>query len=290
MSTKQLFLAALASSCTIAGILYGSDRAMHSSYSGQAAKATEPIRGVVILTGFRAGQAAPGRSPANFIGAARTAIAATVHITVRNRRDGNPFNPYAQPGNGSGSGAIISQDGYLVTNNHVVEDASDIRVILSNRRSFAAKMIGNDPANDLAVLKIEAAGLPFLLFENSEETKPGQWVLAAGYPLDLGTTVTAGIVSARPSPAYPASPTSPTSPTSPGGQTPALKARYHRSLIQTDAVINHGNSGCPLVNAEGRLIGINSYFASPTGAYAGYSFAIPVNIVKKVVNSVMTRP
>ncbi|MDP4150594.1 MAG: trypsin-like peptidase domain-containing protein [Bacteroidota bacterium] len=250
MTIKQLFPAVLVSGILVAGILYGSDQ----------------------VPGYPMAVRAAG--PANFIGAARTAIAATVHITVRNRRPGNPFNPYAQPGNGSGSGALISPDGYLVTNNHVVEGASDIRVILSNRRSFPAKLVGSDADNDLAVLKIDADELPYLLYGGSEDPRPGQWVLAAGYPLDLGTTVTAGIVSAR---------------LAPDGQNTTTKPMYPRSLIQTDVAINHGNSGGPLVNAEGRLIGINSYFASPTGAYAGYSFAIPVKTVKKVVNRLVAR-
>jgi serine protease Do len=275
MTMKQLLLAALVSGSTIAGILYGSDRRVPIPFAFKGAGAPGLNKGDVILTGSGTRQLPTGRGPADLVRAARIAIGATVHITVRNRRAGNPFDPYAQPGNGSGSGALISQDGYLITNNHVVEGASEIRVILSNHHSFPAKMIGSDAANDLAVLKIDAEELPFLAFGDSEETRPGQWVLAAGYPMDLGTTVTAGIVSTMPSPV---------------SQTSTVKTGNRRSLIQTDAVINHGNSGGPLVSPEGRLIGINSYFASPTGAYTGYSFAIPVSTVKKVVNRLMSHP
>jgi S1-C subfamily serine protease len=145
-------------------------------------------------------------------------------------------------------------------------------VTLSNRKSFKAKVIGADPASDLAVVKIDAQGLPFLLYGNSDDVKIGQWVLAVGYPLTLETTATAGIVSAK-------------------GRTLDINRRQSQtpveSFIQTDAAVNPGNSGGPLINTDGQLIGINSAIASPTGSYAGYSFTIPVNIVKKVVNDIM---
>ncbi len=175
----------------------------------------------------------------------------------------------------SGSGVIISDDGYIVTNNHVVENADVIDVTLSNKRSYKAKVIGTDPSYDLAVIKIEAAGLPFLLYGNSDDVKIGQWVLAIGYPLNLETTVTAGIISAK---------------------ARSLGLNKDRSgntssgvesFIQTDAAVNMGNSGGALINTDGRLIGINSAIASPTGYYSGYSYAIPVNIVKKVVDDLI---
>jgi serine protease Do len=233
--------------------------------------------------------------PVDFTDAASAAIPATVHIktkTVRtvsnNLPKRNPFSDlfgidpddFFGNGNGmrslpemaSGSGVIISNDGYIVTNNHVVDGADEVTVTLSNRKSFKAKVIGADPSSDIAVIKIDAQGLPFLLYGNSDDVKIGQWVLAVGYPLTLETTVTAGIVSAK-------------------GRTLDINRRQSQtpveSFIQTDAAVNPGNSGGPLINPEGQLIGINSAIASPTGSYAGYSFTIPVNIVKKIVSDIM---
>ncbi|RYZ84067.1 MAG: PDZ domain-containing protein, partial [Proteobacteria bacterium] len=150
--------------------------------------------------------------------------------------------------------------------------ADEIAVTLSNKRSFTAKLVAADPSSDLALLKIDAKGLPFMLYGNSDDVKIGQWVLALGYPLNLEATVTAGIVSAK-------------------GRTLEINRRQSQtpveSFMQTDAAVNPGNSGGPLVNTEGKLIGINSAIASPTGAYAGYSFTIPVNIVKKIIADMM---
>ncbi len=175
----------------------------------------------------------------------------------------------------SGSGVIVSDDGYIVTNNHVVQNADEIMVTLSNKKSFKAKVIGTDPSYDLAVIKIDATALPYLVYGNSDNVKIGQWVLAIGYPLNLETTVTAGIVSAKArSLGLNKDKTG-----NPGGGV--------ESFIQTDAAVNMGNSGGALVNTEGRLIGVNSAIASPTGYYSGYSYAIPVNIVKKVVDDIM---
>jgi serine protease Do len=236
-----------------------------------------------------------GSGPADFVDAASAAIPATVHIktkTVRTVSNNLPkHNPFSDlfgidpddffgNGNGmrslpemaSGSGVIISNDGYIITNNHVVDGADEVTVTLSNHKSFKAKVIGADPSSDLAVVKIDAQNLPFLLYGNSDEVKVGQWVLAVGYPLTLETTVTAGIVSAK-------------------GRTLDINRRQSQtpieSFIQTDAAVNPGNSGGPLINTDGQLIGINSAIASPTGSYAGYSFTIPVNIVKKIVNDIM---
>jgi serine protease Do len=236
-----------------------------------------------------------GSGPADFVDAASAAIPATVHIktkTVRTVSNNLPkHNPFSDlfgidpddffgNGNGmrslpemaSGSGVIISNDGYIVTNNHVVDGADEVTVTLSNHKSFKAKVVGADPSSDLAVVKIDAQNLPFLLYGNSDDVKVGQWVLAVGYPLTLETTVTAGIVSAK-------------------GRTLDINRRQSQtpieSFIQTDAAVNPGNSGGPLINTDGQLIGINSAIASPTGSYAGYSFTIPVNIVKKIVNDLM---
>lgn len=176
---------------------------------------------------------------------------------------------YMQPQQSSGSGVIISNDGYIVTNNHVVENADNVTVILNNKKSYTAKVIGKDPSSDLAVLKIDDNNLPTIPYGNSDDVKLGQWVLAVGYPLTLETTVTAGIVSAK----Y----------RNIGINQSKSGANAIESFIQTDAAVNPGNSGGALVNARGELVGINAAIASPTGSYAGYSFAIPSNIVRKVV-------
>ena len=177
----------------------------------------------------------------------------------------------------SGSGVIISEDGYIVTNNHVISDgekgiASEITVTLHNKKTYKARVIGNDPNYDLAVLKIDGNNLPFMLYGNSDDVQLGQWVLAVGYPLSLETTVTAGIISAK-------------------GRTIGINSRQGQapveSFIQTDAAVNQGNSGGALVNTSGQLIGINSAILAPSGTYAGYSFAIPVNLVKKVVGDII---
>jgi serine protease Do len=273
MRTKQLVLAILVSSSVILAILYALDHP--SLYNASGPYPPDLGRAGLSFTRFSWEEQYLGGPPSNFIAASHSAVEATVHITIQNHNDSNPPESFTQPGSGSGSGVLISPDGYLITNYHVVERAGQIKVTLSNKRVFLARLVGADAASDLAVLKIDSKGLPFLLYGDSEELKPGQWVLAIGYPLDLETTVTAGIVSTKKSVQD-----------FPGG----THDKGLRSFIQTDAVINHGNSGGPLVNIEGRLVGINSYFASLTGAYTGYSFAIPVNTVKKVVNDLMNRP
>jgi serine protease Do len=230
-------------------------------------------------------------SPTDFTEAAASAIPATVHIKTKTTRSASNnlpkrsplfdlfgfdwdegMAPRSLPQMSSGSGAIISEDGYIVTNNHVIDGQDEIMVSLSDRKTFKAKLIGADPSSDLAVIKIEAKGLPFLLYGNSDEVKVGQWVLAVGYPLNLEATVTAGIVSAK-------------------SRTLDINRRQSKvpveSFIQTDAAVNPGNSGGPLINTGGQLIGINSAIASPTGSYAGYSFTIPVNVVKKIIADLM---
>ncbi|MET6998212.1 trypsin-like peptidase domain-containing protein [Chitinophaga defluvii] len=241
--------------------------------------------------------------PSDFTTAAKTAVPGVVHIKTKiNPRQvsngnglqrkrsilqdlfgdeffGDEFQGdgggrrYYIPGQmASGSGVVISDDGYIVTNNHVVDDADEISVTLNSNRTYKAKVIGTDPNTDLAVIKIDAKGLPYLLYGNSDNVDIGQWVLAVGYPLNLEATVTAGIVSAK-------------------ARAIGINTRQRRtaieSFIQTDAAVNQGNSGGALINTAGELIGINSAIASPTGAYAGYSYAIPVNLVKKVVNDLM---
>ncbi|MDW8273303.1 MAG: Do family serine endopeptidase [Chitinophagales bacterium] len=180
-----------------------------------------------------------------------------------------PNPPQVQPKVSTGSGVIVSKDGYIVTNNHVVENADEINVTLHNNKNFKAKMIGRDPDTDLALIKIETDDLPFIKFADSDSVMVGEWVLAVGNPFNLSSTVTAGIVSAK-------------------ARNINILARSNgssaiESFIQTDAAVNPGNSGGALVNISGNLIGINTAIASPTGSYAGYSFAVPSNIVKKVV-------
>jgi serine protease Do len=177
---------------------------------------------------------------------------------------------YTTPYLAMGSGVIVSQDGYIVTNNHVVQDATDISITLNDKREYKATIVGTDPSTDLALIKIDEQALPFLTYGNSDEVKIGEWVLAVGNPFNLTSTVTAGIVSAK------------ARNINILGSQGAIE-----SFIQTDAAVNSGNSGGALVNTRGELIGINAAIASGTGYYTGYSFAIPVNIVKKVVGDFM---
>lgn len=175
----------------------------------------------------------------------------------------NYLNPHAQS---SGSGVVISDDGYIVTNHHVIEDATSIEVVMNNNQRFFAKIIGKDPSTDLALIKVKAKNLPFVKYGNSDNVTMGEWVLAIGNPFDLNSTVTAGIVSAR------------------ARNIGILRDKNNlqiESFIQTDAAVNPGNSGGALVNLKGELIGINSAIATATGSYSGYSFAIPVSLVKK---------
>jgi serine protease Do len=171
----------------------------------------------------------------------------------------------------TGSGVIISQDGYIVTNNHVVDGAEKIEITLNDKRSYNADVIGKDPTTDLALLKIKETDLPFVTYGNSDNIKVGEWVLAVGNPFNLTSTVTAGIISAK------------------GRNINILendptKGQFSvESFLQTDAAVNPGNSGGALVNTKGELVGINSAIASNTGSYTGYSFAIPVNLARKVV-------
>ena len=180
---------------------------------------------------------------------------------------GYPNRPYKQqPKVGTGSGVIISSDGYIATNNHVVEGATDIEILLNDNRTFKAEVVGTDPTTDLALLKIDEKDLPYVAFGNSDEAEVGEWVLAIGNPFEFRSTVTAGIISAK------------------GRNINILKdGMAIESFIQTDAAVNPGNSGGALVNLKGELVGINTAIASPTGAYSGYSFAVPSSLVKKVV-------
>ena len=171
---------------------------------------------------------------------------------------------------GSGSGVIIREDGYIVTNNHVIENATKIEVTLNNNQTYPAILVGTDPATDVALLKVDASGLPVIPFGDSDKLRLGEWVIAIGSPYDLRSTITAGIVSAK------------------GRSMPNYTGEFKiESFIQTDAAVNPGNSGGALVDKAGNLVGINTAIYSQTGSYSGYSFAVPVNIVKKIAYDLM---
>ena len=218
----------------------------------------------------------------DFTKAAEMTVHGVVHVktTYSNQAGYNPFgvDPFDfwgrqrqnTPQQSSGSGVIITDDGYIVTNNHVVENAEKVEVTLNDNHTYPAKVIGTDPSTDLALLKIDEKNLPFVTYGNSDVVKVGEWVLAVGNPFNLTSTVTAGIISAK------------------ARNIGILPDQYKiESFLQTDAAVNPGNSGGALVNTKGELVGINSAIASTTGSYTGYSFAIPVNLVKKVVDDLV---
>ncbi len=218
-----------------------------------------------------------GAENIDFTTAADKAVHTVVH--VKNVSVRTVYNPimeffYGSRGGsqqqeqiGTGSGVIISEDGYIVTNNHVIKDATDLEVTLNNKKVYKAKLIGTDAKMDIALLKIDAdEKLPFSAFADSDQVRVGEWVLAVGNPYNLTSTVTAGIVSAK---------------------ARNLDTNGIQSFIQTDAAVNPGNSGGALVNTRGELIGINTMISSPTGSYAGYSFAIPSNITRKIIEDIM---
>ena len=220
----------------------------------------------------------------DFTEASERSLNAVVHVTTEaevQRRD--PFADFfwgyrqmqPQIQKGAGSGVIISEDGYIVTNNHVVEGADRIQVHLNDKRQFEARVVGRDPSTDIALIKVDAKELPTLVYANSDEVRVGQWVLAVGNPMNLTSTVTAGIVSAKARNINILQ------------YDPSRDVIPIESFIQTDAAVNPGNSGGALVNVAGELIGINSAIASTTGAYTGYSFAVPANIVRKVAADLM---
>ena len=227
----------------------------------------------------------PNIASFDFVEASKKTTASVVHITAKqeqsanrsNRTDpfdffnfGTPFD--FGPREGTGSGVIVSKDGYIVTNNHVVENASHLEVTLSDNNTYFAEVVGTYPKADLAVIKVDAQNLKTLTWADSDNAEVGEWVLAVGNPLELNSTVTAGIISAK------------------GRNIDILKSKGRdaiESFIQTDAVVNPGNSGGALVNTRGELLGINTAIKSQTGYYAGYSFAIPSNIVRKIVDDII---
>tara|TARA_B110001469_G_C9645691_1_gene326260 strand:- start:2081 stop:3469 length:1389 start_codon:yes stop_codon:yes gene_type:complete len=214
----------------------------------------------------------------DFTIAAESTVHAVVHVkntALRTQKNpwaelfygnGNGFRKYEQVG--TGSGVIISQDGYIVTNNHVIEGATELEITLNDQKKYSAELIGTDPSNDIALLKINTGiDLPYIPFANSDNVQIGEWVLAVGNPYNLTSTVTAGIVSAK------------------GRDLEGN--RNIESFIQTDAAVNPGNSGGALVNTKGELIGINTAISSRTGSFIGYSFAVPSNIAKKIIDDIL---
>ena len=294
MNLKQTFTVIIISVTTTTVAMFGYDTFIRKPrpFQESISKIPASYAGFYDSNGNTPGQ------PVDFQPASQAAVPAVVHITTvigstqaSNNLPKNKKNPFSDifgddfmedffngpqmrsvPQRASGSGVLISEDGYIVTNNHVIDEASEIKVTLNNKKQYSAKLIGTDPSSDLALIKVEAKGLPFLLFGNSDDIKLGQWVLAVGYPLNLETTVTAGIISAK-------------------ARSLGLNSRKSsspiESFLQTDAAVNQGNSGGALVNTNGELVGIVSAIASPTGAYAGYSYAIPVNIAKKIINDLL---
>jgi serine protease Do len=221
----------------------------------------------------------PGEGSVDFVNAAERTVNSVVHVKTESTV--NPtYNPWfdffgyqqsPQVQSGSGSGVIISNDGYIITNNHVVEGAQKLVVTLNNNKNYTATLVGRDPSTDIAVIKIDEKNLPAINWGNSEEVHVGQWVLAVGNPFELTSTVTAGIVSAKARNINLI-----------GNRNTSEEVFPVESFIQTDAAVNPGNSGGALVNTKGELIGINTAIASRTGVFTGYSFAVPTTIAKKV--------
>src|SRR5688572_15091491 len=298
MKFKQILLIAAISSGSAIASVWGYSKFTNKNVVAIQSETKAPAN----YAGFFNDNVSQAPINIDFTQAANTSVQAVVHIKTkiaaqkvsndlpcRNRSGVDnwldqffDFGPQMIPEQrASGSGVLISDDGYIVTNNHVVSDqnggvAGEINVTLHNKKTYKARLIGKDPSSDIAVLKIDGKAFPYLVYGNSDEVKLGQWVLAIGYPLTLETTVTAGIVSAK-------------------GRSIGINERQTRgtnvspveSFIQTDAAVNQGNSGGALVGTDGKLIGINSAILAPSGTYAGYSFAIPVNIAKKIVNDIV---
>lgn len=252
---------------------FSSDKDSHL-YSGDSSR-VEVSGGMPYLTSLSMQR----QDPVDLRYAAEQTVHAVVHVRTKSLVGGAPSNPILEwfygeryssrprEVQGYGSGVIISSDGYIITNDHVIDEAENVEVKLNDNRIFQAQVIGQDPSTDIALLKIKADNLPFVKYGNSDDLKLGEWVLAVGNPFNLTSTVTAGIVSAK------------------GRSLGILDNDYRiESFIQTDAALNMGNSGGALVNTKGELVGITSAIISPSGAYAGNSFAIPINIVKKVVD------
>lgn len=251
---KKMFISAVAVSLLAAANLFSADNLSAQDYPDFTYAAETAVNGVVY-------------------------VEVTINQNYPSNQINDPFfrfffgdevQPQSRERKGSGSGVIIREDGYIVTNNHVVADASKVRVTLYNDKTYDATVVGTDPATDVALIKIDEKGLPVIPFADSDELRLGEWVLAIGSPYDLRSTITAGIVSAK------------------GRSMPHYNGEFKiESFIQTDAAVNPGNSGGALVNKKGELVGVNTAIISQTGSYTGYSFAVPSNIVKKIVSDLI---
>ncbi len=277
----KTFLKILAIVILAAGVSLGTTM-LFDRMSNKPTSQTQLVQYNDDMTVSSAAPVSPSRQVAtgnlDFTYAAEKTINAVVHVkTTYNIRQqssdpllefffGRPLQQQPLVQQASGSGVIISQDGYIVTNNHVIAKARDIQVVLNDKRTYSATLVGTDPNTDIALLKIEDTNLPWVEFGNSDSLRVGEWVLAIGNPFNLTSTVTAGIVSAK------------------ARNINIIDSDMKiESFIQTDAAVNPGNSGGALVNTHGQLVGINTAIASQTGSYTGYSFAVPITIVNKVV-------
>jgi serine protease Do len=273
MKRSLLFLLVIGAAC-LGGVM-GSVITLRYMDAGPSYNSIEERQNVKLIN-LPADSAARIPAGLNFQEAARLVTPAVVHIRAiygSGKFSINAIDSYLNPmARSSGSGVIISDDGYIVTNHHVIEDAHSLEVVLNNNQRFYAKVIGKDPSTDLALLKVKARNLPFVKYGDSDRVIPGEWVLAVGNPFELTSTVTAGIVSAK------------------ARNIRILEEKNNlqvESFIQTDAAVNPGNSGGALVNLKGELVGINTAIATATGGYSGYSFAIPVSLVKKVMDDLL---
>ena len=271
------FAGAFGGLITLGGLQLVNSRTTDSQQKSSLAKFTSNVNIPAAAGTIDLASAAASATPAVvYIEAAESSRRAQMRQQQEMQQD--PFGGFfgfRQPQKrGTGSGVIISADGYIVTNNHVIDYADVVNVTISDDRKFKAKVIGTDPKHDLAVLKIDASDLTYARRGNSDEIRVGEWVLAIGNPYQLRTTVTAGIISAK-------------------GKKLDIYDNEDKAidaLLQTDAVVNPGNSGGALVDVQGRLVGINSAIESHTGSYEGYSFAIPINLVSKVVDEIIKHP
>ncbi len=243
---------------------YGEQKAMPSAWGSSPEGEARYTRLVETLFSARSNASMLSAAPTSFTTAAEISTPAVVNVRALIEVERGLWGRSLT--NSSGSGVILSPDGYIATNHHVIENSRDIKITLADKRVFPAQLVGSDPSTDIALLKIDASDLPFLVFGNSDSVRVGEWVLAVGNPFNLESTVTAGIVSAK------------------GRNINILGgATSIESFIQTDAAVNPGNSGGALVNTFGELIGINTAIVTESGSYEGYSFAVPSNLVQKVV-------